>query len=440
MKKHAYRNTRTTDLWNAVEGAGAKGLRQIATDFTTQPGIPLIVVGQSQCAGGKTTATLTQSQFSNDRRAEVAAKPLEWHVPVRATAGGEASQIITNGAANSIEVPGCGPLLINAGQTGYFRTLYRPEQAQALQGAFGTLGAVNQYGLMTDNVALSYAAYQPMAVGLDFLAAVTPNSDPKVVQGAIESWSKLYDDLEANPAAQAAIADRVRTIYGPVLKHVGLVPRVDEKPTVTLLRPTLIATLGKFRDPAVLAEANRLFAAWQTDPDAIPGSLKETWLLVLARNADAATWDALRTKAEAASSATERSTLYELLGRTQDESLAKRALELALTDEPGKTVSAGMITAVSQRHPKLAVDFMLANLDKVRPLIDASSQSRFLQNLTQNSGDASLIPIIEAYAAKHLAETDRAPIRQAVDRIRFDVEKRQRIAPQVAEWLRIHPA
>ena len=440
MKKHAFRNTRTTDLWNAVEGAGAKGLPQIAADFTVQPGIPLIMVGPSQCVGGRTTVTLTQSQFSNDRREETSASPLSWHVPVGATAGGEMTQVITDGRSNPIEAPGCGPLLINAGQTGYFRTLYRPEQARVLQHAFGGLGAVNQYGLLTDNIALSYAAYQPMAVGLDFIAAVRADSDPKVVQGAVESWSKLYDDLDGNPAGQAGIAERVRKAYGPLLQRIGFVPRLNEKPTVALLRSALIATLGKFQDAAVIAEATRLFSAWQTDPNAIPGSLKETWLLVLARNADAATWDALRAKAKAATSATERSTFYELLGRTADETLARRALELALTDEPGKTTSAGIITAVSNRHSRLAVDFMLANLARVNPLIDASSRSRFIQNLTLNSADASLIPIIEAYAAANLAESDRAPIRRSADRIRFDVEKRRRIAPQVAEWLRTNPA
>src|SRR3954467_12266468 len=61
---HAYQNSRTTDLWSAVEAAGARGLTTIATDFTTQPGIPLITVGQSQCRNGSTLVTLTQGQFS----------------------------------------------------------------------------------------------------------------------------------------------------------------------------------------------------------------------------------------------------------------------------------------------------------------------------------------------------------------------------------------
>jgi aminopeptidase N len=136
----------------------------------------------------------------------------------------------------------------------------------------------------------------------------------------------------------------------------------------------------------------------------------------------------------------ERQTLYSLLGRTHDEALARRALNLALTDEPGKTVSAGMISAVAGDHPRLAVDFVLAHLAQVNQLVDISGRSRFLQGLAQGSGDASLIPTLEAYAKANLSETDRAPISRAVDRIRYDAAKRQRIAPEIAAWLQAHPA
>ncbi|MCC6481961.1 MAG: M1 family peptidase, partial [Sphingomonadaceae bacterium] len=57
MKRHAYGNTVTTDLWSAVEAAGASGLSTIAHDFTSQPGIPLVKVDGAQCANGVTTLT-----------------------------------------------------------------------------------------------------------------------------------------------------------------------------------------------------------------------------------------------------------------------------------------------------------------------------------------------------------------------------------------------
>ncbi len=439
IAQHAYRNTRTNDLWRAVEAAGARGLITIANDFTTQAGIPLIAVGPAQCANGSTTTILTQSQFSADRRQEVAAQPLAWHVPVKATAGGAAAQAVTNGRATELRVPGCGPLLVNAGQKGYFRTLYSPPQAAALPALVPALRPVDQFGLFSDQLALSKAGYQPMAVGLSVLDALPANVNAEVARRAILRWDDLYDQVEGNAAVQAQIAARVERAYAPRLRQLGFLPKAGEPAVDATLRPTLIATLGKYRDPLVLAEARRLFAAWEADPDAIPGSLKTTWLGVIARNADAATWEAIHRKAQATTGTVERSTLYGLLGQAQDERLAKRALELALIDEPGKTVSAGIIRAVAAAHPKLAIDFVLAHLDQVNRLIDISGRSSFMQRLAAGSGDAALIPVLEAYAKANLAETDRKPVQQAIDRIRFESSQRPRIQSETMQWLNAHP-
>jgi aminopeptidase N len=439
IRKHAYQNTRTQDLWDAVEGAGAKGLSTVARDYTDQPGVPMIQVGAARCVGGDTVATLTQTQFSSDQRAEVAAQPRSWHVPVRATAGGAQTQVVTQGRQTKIQVPGCGPLLINAGQTGYYRTLYQPQQAQALEGAFANLATVDQYGVMSDQLALSGAGYQPMAVGLDFLGEVPGSGNAKLVQAALGEWSGFYDALESNPAAQAAIVRRVTRLYGPRLQQLGFVPRSGEPAVDALLRGTLIGTLGKFKDPGVLAEAHRLFAAWQIDPNAIPGSLKQTWLRVIARNADEATWNALHARAQATTGSVERTSLYQLLGATRNEALGRRALELALTDEPGKTTSSGIITAVADQHPRMAVDFALAHLAQVNQLVDISGRSRFMQRLTAGSDDASLIPTLEAYAKANLAASDRRPIDRAIERIRFESGRLPRIRSEVAAWLQAHP-
>jgi aminopeptidase N len=435
IKAHAYQNTRTTDLWAAEEAAGAKGLTAIATDFTTQPGIPLITVGPAQCVNGSTVTTLTQSQFSADRREQAAASPLSWHVPVKASAEGAAAQVVTQGRVTQLTVPGCGTLLVNAGQRGYFRTIYAPSQAQALIALMPKLAPVDQYGLMADQMTLSAAGYEPMAVGLSFLGAIPAEASAKVAQRAVNRWDDLYELMEGNAAAQMAIAARVTREFGPRLQQLGFAPKAGEPAVDALLRPTLIATLGKYRDPAVLAEANRLFGAWQHNPDAIPGSLKSTWLGVIARNADAATWEAIHEQAKAARGTAQGTTLYQLLGRAQDEALANRTLDLALTPEPGKTVSAGMITSVAAQHPTLAVNFVLAHLDQVNQLIDISGRSSFMQRLAANSRDASLIPILDAYAKANLAAADRAPIQRTIDRIRSESEQLGRIQAETSQWL-----
>jgi aminopeptidase N len=440
VKAHAYRNTRTDDLWKAVEAAGATGLTQMAHDFTLQPGVPLIRVGAATCQGGVTHATLTQDEYSADRKPG-SFQPLSWHVPVRATTvGGKPVTVITQGRETQITVPGCGALLLNAGQTGYYRSLYQPAGAALLLSSFNSLDPLDQYGLIADQTSLSAANYQPMGIALDFVNAIPVNARPELLSLGLGEWSGLYQAFDGDPANQRQIAAIIEQRYAPILAEIGLVPQPGEKPTITTLRPQLISTLGRIRDPRVTAEATRLFAAMQTDPNAVPGSLKRTWLGLIAANADAATWDRIHMLAKNASSATERQNLYSLLGAAEDEALARRTLELALTDEPGKTVSAGMIGAVANRHPEMALDFVIAHWDRISQLVDATSQSRFVARVASGSDKAETIAKLQGYANEHIAASARKPIDQAVNIIKVRLETQPRIKAQVAEWLAAHPA
>ena len=288
---------------------------------------------------------------------------------------------------------------------------------------------------MNDQLALAHAGYQPMEVGLDFLNAVPANANAQLVQSALRQWSGLYDDMDSNSPTRAALANRVVRTYGPRLQQLGFAPKAGEPAVDALLRSSLIATLGKFKDPAVMAEANRLFTAWHADSNAIPGSLKTTWLNLIARNADEATWNAIRARAHAATGFAERASLYQLLGAANDEALARRALDIALTDEPGKTTSSAIMTAVAGTHSRLAIDFVLAHLAQVNQLIDISGRSRFMQRLAASSHDPTLIPILQGYAQANLAVSDRKPIQQAIDRIRAESAQSARIRTETAAWI-----
>src|SRR3546814_2405645 len=89
--------------------------------------------------------------------------------------------------------------------------------------------------------------------------------------------------------------------------------------------------------------------------------------------------------ANAAPSQLEKSSLFGLLGAAQDDRLAQTALDLALTNEPGVTNSAAIISRVSGSHPDLAVDFALAHLPQVEKLVDTSSRSRYVARLAEGS-------------------------------------------------------
>jgi aminopeptidase N len=118
------RNTITDNLWDKVEGAAGQPVTAIAHDFIRQPGVPLIQVEAAECTDGSTKVTLRQKEFSRDNPKK---EPLRWRVPVIAsTLGGSEVRTLVADGSGSLTVPGCEPLLINSGQTGYYRTFILP--------------------------------------------------------------------------------------------------------------------------------------------------------------------------------------------------------------------------------------------------------------------------------------------------------------------------
>jgi len=436
MEKHKYANTRTDDLWNAVEAAGAKGLTAIAHDFTNQPGIPLLRVGGVTCAGGNTNVQLTQSEFSRDRKQDIDAQNRRWQVPVLARAGdGAVARQVVAGGTGTLTLPGCGPVLINAGQAGYYRTLYSPAALAALRGDFAKLAPIDQLGLLGDNFALAYAGYQPMGAALGLLTAVPRDANQKLLGDAAGRYGALYGMFDDQPAVRKQIAARGTAALAPAMQRLGFDARAGEPALDSILRSQLLGALGTLGDAKVLAEARRRFALLDSNPAALDGPLKSRWLDIIAANANEAEWTKLRAMAKGSKSAVERSAFYTFLGNAKDAVLAKRALDLALTDEPGKTVSAGIIGAVAKNHPELAVDFAQANQAVVDRLIDASARARFLAGLAAASNDPAMIAKLERIAAPLPADV-RKPYDKTLASLKERSVSRPRIKSEIVGWLK----
>jgi aminopeptidase N len=432
VRTHKLGNTQTDDLWRAVERAAGKPVTAIAHDFTLQPGVPLIRVEDSACRGGRTAVTLRQAQFSRDRQDQPAKA---WRVPVIASTlgGGAETRTLVEGGTGTLSVAGCNPVIVNSGQTGYYRTLYSPAHLDRLTASFPRLKPIDQIGLLADNWGLGLAGYQSAAEALDMVDAVPANANPQVWSRAATILSNVHDMYENDPAHRAMVARYASAKLSPVLARIGWAPKAGEAPTVPVLRADLIQTLGEMGDPAVVGEANRRLAAG--DPLATSGPLRSTILAVNARNVDAAGWERLRTQARAEKSPLVKAQLYRLLGTARDPALAQRALDLALTDEPGATTGSAIISAVSGEHPDLAFDFAARNREKVEALVDASSRSRFLAGLGGGSADPAMIGKLEAYATRYMTPQSRGRVDVAIASIRDRIRVRTTRLPDITRWL-----
>ena len=432
IARHAYGNTVTDDLWTEIDKVSPKKITGIAHDFTLQAGVPLITIDSP---GGK-GVRLTQSRFGADAASKA---PRSWRTPATVWNIGEPWRVVVSAKQPVIAawaVTRNAPLL-NAGQTGYFRSRYSPDLQAKITGLFPDLGPEDQLGLIYDSLALGQAGYAPASDFLAIARQAQTAQDPVVLHALTLQLGGL-DDLYDGQPGQAAFRAFARARLAPAFARIGWDAKPGESDNTAILRRTLITTLAALDDPAVIAEARRRFTAWLTAPDSLRGSNRQTVLEIVANHADAATWDQLHALAQTATDATDKSRFYRYLGIGHDPALSDRALALALSGEPPATDGPTLISAVAEDHPEKAFDFAIAHRAAVDAMVEPTSRTSYFAGLTAGAKSAAILPRLQAFALTVPASA-RGEITKATSNISYRVEIIAKRLPEVDRWLAAHP-
>jgi aminopeptidase N len=431
IRKHAYGNTVSDDLWAELDKTAPQPVSVIAHDFTLQAGVPLVTVIDKEHR-----VELQQTRFAVDPTGE---QPTTWHVPVlERSVGAEGSWrgIVTREHPANIEKGRAGAVVVNASQAGYFRTHYPSGLLQPLMAHFSTLAPEDQIGLMDDTSALGYAGTEPLSDFLEVAGQVTPDTNAAVLRLVTDKLRDLdsrFDGL----TGQARFRDYAGRVLNPIFRRVGWTADAGDSSDTTLLRASLLMTLSQLGDPRVISDARSRFAGLREVPKSFSAELRRSVLRVVAENADDATWNQLHEMAIHATSDLEKQELYALLGAARDPQLAQRALQLSLTDEVAVTTRPVLIRAVANSHfPDPAFEFASAHVDRVNEWLEPDSRNRFAARLLMRSGNAAMIPKLRAYAETHIPATARRDAIVAEAAVSYNARIRSQQLPEIDQWLK----
>lgn len=433
MKKHAYDNTVSSDLWRELSAASKTPIEAIARDFTAQAGVPLIEVKSTACEGGKAVVTLSQGRFGVDAASKA---PQTWTVPVTAaTPGGAAVRALVSGGSDQrMTLANCGPVKVNYGHSSYFRTLYDPASLAALRGQFERLPDGDQLGLLDDAYSLGEAGYQPFSDYFSLTSQVGPKADPVIQAQVVRNLRRgiaLYDGLPGEARFKAFAGGRLRSLFAAV----GWDAKPDEGETVSLLRAALIEGLTEADDAEIAKEARARFAAHQAGAAVLSNDLFQPVLGVVGATADAATFASLRGLAKAAKSPREQQLFLEALASADDPALAREALALTLTDEVPKQLGPKLVMAVAVIHPDLVWTWARAHEAELEARLDSLQRLEFWPALLAASNDAKAGEALSAYAAAKLPPAAGRPVAQRRSALDFRAEVRAKRLPAVDAWL-----
>lgn len=226
LKKHAYQNTKTGDLWAALSAASGKDVEKVMDIWTKRVGFPVLSVTED---GNK--IHIKQNRFL--RTADVKPEEDEVLYPVflglREKSGID-KDVALYGRETTIEVQDPEFYKLNANHTGIYRTSYPPERLTKLGHAanIGLLSVEDRAGMVADAGALAQSGYQKTSGLLGLLSGFDKEEDFVVWDEISARLSTIRSAWLFEPEnVKAGLKAFNRDLIAPIAHQVGW----DIKPT-----------------------------------------------------------------------------------------------------------------------------------------------------------------------------------------------------------------
>ncbi len=326
LKEHAYGNTDTVDLWNALEAVSKKPVASFMEAWTSQPGFPVLHVDST----GK-DIQLTQEPFKLNRSNIKKPSELLWPIPLLA-GNKELPDTLTKKTGN-FSVAQATDLKLNQSQSGFFRTVYSSEHLAELgkQIAKGELNPLDRLGILSDTFEATKAGYMGTLDALTLLSNYS-DEDSSVVWDIIAGNLGELRMVMSTDELRDILKPYVRKLVAKQLKRLGWDPIKDEPYLDSLLRITILSLAASADEPAIVEKLLDSFKQL-VNPDDINPDIRGIVYGTVARLGDEKDFDKLLKLHNTSTSSEDRITIAAALTGFEQPELIDRALSLVTTDD-----------------------------------------------------------------------------------------------------------
>jgi len=416
LKRHAYGNSVTDDLWLALGSVTAKPVQSVMKAWTKQSGYPVVTF-----ANGR----LNQHRFyaSPAEAAKAATEPV-WPIPVAVlNSNGTVSEASLFDAATAPSELLDTALKLNPGQAGFYRVAYSDDQIKDLTVRLtdGTIPVLDRYGLVSDVYAVASAGLGDTRTALTLSSALRRESHYVVwraVSGGLNQLIALMPDGSLYDQAEAYS----RWLVAPNLARLGWEPLPGESYFDALMRPLVIHQALRYGDQPTIAEARRRYDAHRGGQAEIDPDLRGAVYYAVARYGTPADFDALLERYRHEPIQQEKRRLLNALCSFRQPELVTRALELGLDTDavrPQDTVFVLGGLLLNRAGRDQAWQFIQAHWDEL--LSRYGSGGHMLEHivaLTAVFSDQIHADDVESFFKAHPHRGLARPVAQSVESIR----------------------
>jgi puromycin-sensitive aminopeptidase len=429
LRTHAYANTDTGDLWDAIEHTSGEPVRRIMDSWIWQPGFPLV---SARVDGDQ--LVLEQRRFVFDAEAITDAL---WAVPIRVRQGGETTSVLLDGDELRLAA-GDGPVIVNALGHGFYRAAYSDELRDRLTPeVISGLTTLERYSLVDDAWSAVTAGAMDAVEFVDLVerfAGETQHGVWQAIAIGLRAVRRLIgDDQQATAGYQAS----VRELVGPALAALGD-PVVGEGDMTAKARGLLLAMMAiQGGDAGAQARARAVYDAWEAEPAAVDAELAAAATGVVA--AVGGTDDYERFLAQARSGATPQVQLRHLYALAEFDSaeLLARTCQLAIGPDVRSQNAPFLLRACigNRRHGRDGWAFVRQHWSEINERFPRNTISRMVEAVRLLDRPADVADV-QAFFAEHPIEQAAKTLEQILERQRVNAAVRRRNEQQVLDAFR----
>ena len=421
LKDHAYANTVTTDLWNALEEVSGEPVARMMDTWILQGGHPVVTVEDG---------TITQAPFSFTPKPAESAIGSSWLVPVcsRPLDGQAVSRQLLGDASQPLAT--AGPAIANAGGSGVYRTSYGKDELAAIAASLDQLVELERAVLVNDTWALVLAGRREVA---DLLGLARGLGH----QVELATWSTVAQALDylwraAATADRPRVAATTREILAPHLANVGWEPNAGEDDRTQTLRGLLVQSLGTVgADEGVRAESAARF-----DSGVVEGDLATAVLATVGALDRPGDFDETLSRFRQAKDPQSENRYRRALAQVHDEALALRCFELCFGEFRVQDVPLQVIALLANPVGGPAVwSAMTARWDEMNQMLTSKVLHYLVTSITTFISDRAFAERVATFHRAHPVDSGQRQVEQAIERMLTGVAFAERVAPTLAGQL-----
>ena len=452
MRRHKEANATADDLWGALGEASGEPILGLANGWIRRTGYPLVSVALSSDAEGQAALSIRQQRFFSDPSAREDGAATRWVVPLvirfRDDEGVKEHRVLFSDEAATVPLAARGGLrfvVANAGAVGFYRCRYDgtllAKLGETVAGKTGDLAPIERMAVVSDQWALVRAGVETVGAFLDLVSAMAAETDPFVLDeliGRLALLESRHVSDDDRPAFQRVVGELFRA---PAAAHGWQADSTAaESDDLRLRRAALLRALVVVaREPAAVAEAERRFSAQlgSASGTALDPNLLDLVVIAAARGADDARFDDLARRATTELDPASKRRFLHALARVESPALVSRAVGAAMTElVPMQDFTSYLSVLLANRATR--EDAWRLVRDRWPEVHAKADSPMLLRRLIESLGtlpERRHLDEVEAFVAAHPIAAAKQATSQTVERMRMDAALRERLMPQIAQWL-----